>query len=146
MAKAGLRVFVDADVLFAGAASPSEHSASQVVLRLSEITLIEAICSEQVVFEAKTNLEKKLPKALSTFQLLVERCLDVRDNPSPAHVGSYQGCAHPKDLPLLISAIVEGCSYLVTFNVKDYEPGHAAVEVLRPGEFVRRVRDFLAYL
>ena len=37
------RVFVDADVLFAGSASPSEHSASLVVLRLAEITLIEGI-------------------------------------------------------------------------------------------------------
>ena len=33
------RVFVDADVLFAGAASPSEHGASFVVLRMAEITL-----------------------------------------------------------------------------------------------------------
>ncbi len=40
------RVFVDADVLFAGSASPSEHSASLVVLRLAEITLIEALASE----------------------------------------------------------------------------------------------------
>ena len=38
-----LRVFVDADVLFAGAASGSEHPASLVVLRLAEITLIEAV-------------------------------------------------------------------------------------------------------
>lgn len=36
----GPKLFVDADVLFAGAASPSEHSASLLVLTLSEITLI----------------------------------------------------------------------------------------------------------
>ena len=35
------RVFVDADVLFAGAVSPSEAGASLVILRLAEITMIE---------------------------------------------------------------------------------------------------------
>lgn len=44
---ARLRVFVEAGVLFAGAASPREHSASQVVLRLGEITLIDAVTSRQ---------------------------------------------------------------------------------------------------
>ena len=30
------RIFVDADVLFAGASSPNEHSASLVILRMAE--------------------------------------------------------------------------------------------------------------
>ena len=58
------RVFVDADVLFAGSASPSEHSASLVVLRLAEITLIEALTSEQVITEAESNLADKQPQVL----------------------------------------------------------------------------------
>ena len=37
------RVFVDVDVLFAGAAAPSEHGASLTILRMAEITLIEAL-------------------------------------------------------------------------------------------------------
>ena len=32
------RIFIDADVLFAGAASPNEHSASLVILRMAGIT------------------------------------------------------------------------------------------------------------
>ena len=70
-----LVVFVDADVLFAGAASPSEHSASMLILRLAEITLIEAVTSEQVITEAERNFEAKLPKALPAFHHLVSRCL-----------------------------------------------------------------------
>ena len=76
------RVFVDADVLFAGSVSPSEQGASLVILRMAEIALIEAITSEQVVTEAERNLEKKLSPALSTFRLLVDRCLQVVPNPS----------------------------------------------------------------
>ena len=78
------RVFVDADVLFAGAVSPSEAGASLVILRLAEITLIEALTSEQVIVEAERNLASKLPQKLPEFRLLVSRCLHVVPDPAPA--------------------------------------------------------------
>ena len=79
-----LRVFVDADVLFAGSAAPSEHGASLVVLRLAEITLIDAVASQQVITEAERNLAEKLPDALPAFRLIVSRCLRVVPDPDPA--------------------------------------------------------------
>ncbi len=35
---------------------------------------------------------------------------------------------------------------LRSFNVRPFQPGHANVTVLRPGEFLLRVRDLLARL
>jgi hypothetical protein len=140
------RVFVDADVIFAGAASPSKHSASSVVLRMAEITLIEALTSRQAVTEVERNLSAKLPEASTTFRLLVERCLTVVPDPDPAFLASHAGLADPKDLPILVAALREGCPWLVTFNVKDFQPGHPDVTVSRPGELVRRVRDLLGCL
>jgi hypothetical protein len=147
------RVFVDADVLFAGAASPGEHAASLVILRMAEITLIEAVTSRQVVAESERNLAEKLPQTLPTFQLIVSRCLRVVPDPKPADLASHRGLAGPKDLPILVAAIHEKCPWLVTFNVRHFptgdlwvQPGHADVTVLRPGEFVSRVRDLLAHL
>jgi hypothetical protein len=140
------RVFVDADVLFAGAASPSEHGASLTILRLAEITLIEAITSYQVITEAERNLEEKLPAAFPAFRLLVSRCLRVVDNPLPEDLGSWVGMADPKDLPVLVTAAREGCPWLVTFNVRHFRPGHPDVTVLRPGDLVLRVRELLAAL
>jgi hypothetical protein len=131
---------VDADVIFAGAASPSKHSASSVVLRMAEITLIEALTSRQAVTEVERNLSAKLPEASTTFRLLVERCLTVVPDPDPAFLASHAGLADPKDLPILVAAL------LVTFNVKDFQPGHPDVTVSRPGELVRRVRDLLGCL
>ena len=52
-------VFLDADVLFAGAAAPTEHSASHVVLRLGEITLIELVTSTQAITEVELNFDKE---------------------------------------------------------------------------------------
>lgn len=152
--RAPLRVFVDADVLFAGSASPSEHpsgSASLVVLRLGELTLLDAVTSEQAMTECERNLQAKLPKplverALPAFRHLVSRALRVVQDPKPEEVNVYAGKAHPKDLPLLVSALREGCPLLTTFNVKDYEPGDPNVEVLQPGALVRRVRALLAQL
>ena len=140
------RVFVDADVLFAGAAAPSQHGASLVVLRMAEITLIHAVASQQVVVEAERNLSEKMPRALPAFRLLVDRCLQLTPDPTPDDLYRCAGLAHPKDLPILAAALREKCPWLTTFNVSHYQPGHPQVAVLRPGDFVLRVRDLLTYI
>lgn len=141
-----LRVFVDADVLFAGASSPSDHSASQVVLTLSEITLVEGLTSELAVEECRRNLQAKMPEAVEDFDALVRRALSVRESPSREDLLRHVEQADWKDLPHLVSAQQAECRYLVTYNVGDYQPGHADVEVIRPGVLVRRVREQLSRL
>jgi predicted nucleic acid-binding protein len=140
------RVFIDADVLFAGSASPSEHGASLVILRMAEITLIEAYISQQVLSEVERNLEAKLPQALTAFRLIVSRCLQVVPDPTPAEVQASDGLAEATDLPILVAARQTGCPWLVTFNTRHYRPGHPAVLVLMPGDFLLRVRDLLAQM
>ncbi len=140
------RVFVDADVIFAGAAAPGEHGASLVVLRMAEITLIEAVSSRQAIVEVERNLDEKLPQALPAFRLLVSRCLRVAPDPRPDDLAPYHGLADPKDLPLLAVAVREKCRWLVTFNVRDFQPGYPDLVVSTPGEFVLCVRDLLAHL
>ncbi|MBC7225904.1 MAG: PIN domain-containing protein [Thermoflexales bacterium] len=139
-------MFVDADVLFAGAAGPGEHGASLLVLRMAEITLIEALTSQQAVTEAERNLAEKLPQALPAFQMIVRRCLRVVSDPEPEELEPYAGLADPEDLPILVAAVREECSWLVTFNVRHFQPGHPSVTVLRPGEFIVRVREMLAMM
>jgi hypothetical protein len=140
------RLFVDADVLFAGAAAPSERGASLVLLRMAEITLIEAVATQQVIVEAERNLAEKLPQTLPAFRMIANRCLQVVPDPQPAELLPHTGSADPKDLPILVAALREGCPWLVTFNVRHFQPGHPDITVLRPGEFLSHVRDLLAYL
>jgi len=140
------RVFVDSDVLFAGAASASEHGASLVVLRMAEITLIDALVSEQVIVEVERNLADYLPSAIPLFRQLVARCLRVVPDPSADELAICSGLADPKDAPILAAAVREECPWLITFNVRHFQPGHPAITVLRPGEFVQHVRVLLAYL
>jgi predicted nucleic acid-binding protein len=140
------RVFIDADVLFSGASSPSIHSASLVILRMAEITLIEAVASQQVIIEAERNLESKMPATLPAFRLIVARCLHMVRDPEPSELWPYEGLTDPKDLAILVAALRERCPWLVTFNTRDYLPGHPEITVLRPGEFLVHVRDRLSRL
>lgn len=141
-----LRVYVDADVLLASAASPTAHSAGQVVLSLSEITLIHAITSALAVEECERNLVARIPEAIPTFRRLVRRALEVAPAPSQRSVRRQAGRADWKDVPHLACALDHGCPYLVTYNLSDYEPGHPDVQAVRPGALVRRVRGQLARL
>ena len=141
-----LRVYFDTDVLSAGAASPSDHSASQVLLTLPEITLIGGITSEFAVDECRRNLAAELPSATGDFERLVGRALSIVDAPARQGLRPHTDRADWKDLPHLVAALEQDCAYLTTYNVDDYEPGHPEIEVFRLGGLVRRVRKQLSSL
>jgi hypothetical protein len=111
---------------------------------MAEITLIEAIASQQVIVEVERNLARKLPSALPTFHFLVERCLTIVPDPRPEELADYRALADPGDLPLLVTAVREQCPWLTTFNGRHYQPGHPVVVTLPPGELIQRVRYLLA--
>ncbi len=63
---------MDADALFAGAASVS--GASHVILQLGELGIVEVGVPDQARIEAERNLRVKLPAALPAFRTLVDAC------------------------------------------------------------------------
>ena len=140
------KVFLDADVIFAGAAAPSVRGASYVVLRMGEITLLKCITSEQVITEVERNLTAKLPNALPEFQLLIKRCVHIAPDPLRNDLEPYFGQADPKDLPILVAAIRENCSHLLTFNTRHFNPVGSTPVVQPPGEFLKTVRSQLSLL
>jgi predicted nucleic acid-binding protein len=140
------RIFVDSDVLFAGSASPNEHSASLVLLRMAEITLIEAVASRQVLVEVERNLSEKIPSALPAFELLASRCLKTVPDPRTDEITALNGLVDSGDAPILAAALREECSYLATFNLRHYQPGVKTVVVLKPGDLVQQIRYLLSEL
>jgi predicted nucleic acid-binding protein len=139
-------VFLDADVIFAGAAAPTEHGASHVVLRMAEITLIECVTSQQAVTEVVRNFEQKLPEKLPELQLILRRCLRVVPDPAPETLAAHEGQADPKDLPIMVAALMSDCRYLLTFNLRHYHPPVSEIAVQRPGDFLVTVRSLLAQM
>jgi predicted nucleic acid-binding protein len=140
------KIFLDADVIIAGSASRSVQGASYVVMLMGEITLIECITSEQVVVEVERNLALKFPAALPEFRLIMKRCLRVVPDPSIERLKANTGQADPKDLPILVAALSENCSHLLTFNTRHFKPTHRGLIVQPPGEFLQTVRSQLSFL
>ncbi len=138
------KLLVDADVLIAGSASTS--GASHIILQLSKLTIIECITSKQAQTEAERNLMEKLPFAVSIFRQLLDVAVKIVNDPLPQELQLFQGQANPKDLPILTAAIINHCNYLVTFNVRHYYPESKEITILRPGEFLERVRRRLTNL
>jgi len=139
-----LRVFVDADVLVAGAAALGGYGGSLLILHLAEIALIDAVTLRRVVVEAERTLAERLPEVMPVFRLIVSRCLRVVPDPQSAHLASVVGQAKLRELPILAAAVRESCPWLVSFNVGRFRPGHPDVTVLRPGDYVSRLRDVLS--
>jgi hypothetical protein len=140
------RVFCDADVIFAGAASPQTHGASLLVLRISELGLIPCSTSQQAIDEAERNIARKLPDRLSDLRALVDRSLTIVSNPLPHEIERHRGMADPKDLPILVAAIQHAATRLLTFNVRHFHPPSDMIIIQRPGDFLREVRTAISAL
>lgn len=132
---------MDADTLFAGAASVS--GASHVVLQLGELGVIEVAVPEQARVEAERNLTLKLPAALPAFRTLIEVCTTPLAMVPPATSNRLArvGEADPKDAPILAAALAGSCRWLVTFNLRDYRTDR--IHVSEPGPFLEELRALL---
>jgi hypothetical protein len=113
---------------------------------MGEITLLQCITSEQVIAEVERNLSDKFPQALPEFRLLVKRCVQVVPDPTSEEINAYFGQADPKDLPILVAAIRENCSHLLTFNTRHFNPAGSRPIVQSPGEFLQTIRSQLSML
>lgn len=139
-----LRIFCDADVLIAGAASTT--GASHVLLQLSELTLIECLTSGLAVSEVERNLLAKIPEALPAFQLILQAAVEVVRRPSPAILGQLRRQAHEKDVAILAAAVSSRSDFLATFNVRHFRPRNAAPLIMQPGRILSRIRVALSRL
>lgn len=148
-----LRIYIDADVLMAGLLSQSDHGAANVLLQLSEVTILDAVASERAVSEVRRNLGEYIARAeaRSLLDEAVETALDVVPNPSPASITPFRSVADSKDALHVACAVDQGCSHLVTYNLGDYPPQHSGTSVeeltvVTPGTLVRRIRARLSGL
>ena len=137
-----LRVFLDANVYFAGSASPTGGSA--LVLQLILKGRIEVTASRLVLREAERNLRRKRPpKDLKTFhQFLKHAKLRVIRTPPETAWKPYEGIIHPKDVPVLAAAVASKATYLVTldrrhFMAKMMSGKVPGLVILTPGDFLR---------
>jgi predicted nucleic acid-binding protein len=137
-------IFIDANVLVAGADSRS--GASRAVLMLAEIGLFRLIVCPQILDEAERNLRQKLPRALPVFTEIMA-ILDLEIVPDPP-LTAYQrwlNIIEAKDAPILAAAAQSGADRFLTLNTKDFTAEVATqtdLLIQTPGQFITDIRDF----
>ena len=140
-----LRAYVDANVLLSGAATDNPSSASRVVLVASELTLLDLVACGRVLEECDRNLERlveddaQLQGLRETLEEIVSRSIEVVQTPSAERVSLPD--TDPKDRVHLLSAVEQGCDYLVTLNPKDFPEDYEGVTIVEPGTLVKRIRE-----
>ena len=140
-----LKIFFDADALIAGSAS--QTGASFLLLQLCEIRILRGLTCRQVVSECRRNLTKKLPQAVPIFDEIIKRALEIKKNPTLDEQKKYRHMAHPKNLPILTSAIKSRADYLITFNTKHFFPDRChQLTILEPGEMLQKIRLMLSHI
>lgn len=136
------RIFVDANVLIAGA--DSRTGASNAVLRMAEIGLYRLVVSRQVLDETERNLRQKLPRALANFAEQVATInLEIAPDPPAAETARWVGIIEAKDAPILATAVLARVDRFLTLNTKDFTPAVAAQSGLliqTPGDLIANIR------
>ncbi len=139
------RVFVDANVLIAGADSTS--GASNAILRLAEVGLFQLVVSRQVLDEAERNLRDKLPRALPNFAAQMARLmLEILPDPAPAEVKPWTTIIHPSDAPILCAAVKAGVDRFLTLNTRHFTPAvaaHSGLRIQTPAQLMTELRDLV---
>ncbi len=139
------RVFIDANVLIAGA--DSRTGASHAVLLMAEVGLFRAIVCKQVLDEAERNLRKKLPRALPNFAAQMARLrLEILPDPSPEDARPYEAIIEAPDAVILKAAVLASVDRLVTLNTRDFTQDVAkqcGIIIQTPAQFVEEIRQMI---
>jgi uncharacterized protein len=137
-----LKVFLDANVLFAAAYTPKGRIAA--LFEFAELGACELLTSELALEEARRNLRAKRPDGLPHLEALMQQVVKVPDPPA-ALSGLYKHHLPPKDQPIMAAAVLADADWLVTGDEKHF--GHlygqtlGSSEVLRPAEALKRLAE-----
>jgi putative PIN family toxin of toxin-antitoxin system len=114
------RIFLDANVFFAGCVS--KEGASAFVLELARRKRFELMASKLVLREADRNLRRKAPGAsLKTFHRFLQQTKIHIVLASPENVTeSFEGMVEPKDLPVLVAAVASKADFFLTLDKKHF--------------------------
>jgi uncharacterized protein len=115
-----MRVFLDANVLFAAAISPEGRSAA--LFHLADNRLCTLLTSAHAVTEARQNLKDRYAGALERFEHLARRVTIVPEAASPRVDWARHQALPNEDAPILAAAIDADANVLVTGDRKHF--GH----------------------
>lgn len=111
-----MRVFLDANLLFAGAYRSGSNV--DLLIEVAPVLKLTLLTCTYAVGEARRNIETKVPNRLPALDRLLSS-IDVVETAEPEH------CPIPlreKDRPILASALAARCQVLLTGDKRDFGP------------------------
>ncbi|MFA4831133.1 MAG: PIN domain-containing protein [Patescibacteria group bacterium] len=114
-----MRIFLDTNVLLA--ASGSETGASAYIFKIAEKEKWQLMVNVFVIFEARANIEKKLPHCQTRFSELIKSrsLLIVHDALDKMKIQAGK-VIDKKDAPILAGALFSKADILCTLDKKDF--------------------------
>jgi predicted nucleic acid-binding protein len=106
-----VRLFLDANVLFAAVISPGGRA--QALFTLAEAGYTTLLTSSFATEEARRNVARKYPTALERLETLLDQCQVVPEG-SAAQVAWASDHLPAKDAPILAAAVAARAALLVT--------------------------------
>ena len=141
-----MKVFLDANVFFAAAGSPTGGSA--FVLELAKQKKIRVVTVAYALVEAERNIQQKLgEKALDRYhQNLLEVGPEVQniDNVPMNVAKTLEQLLPLKDVPILLGAMLSDASFLLTLDRKDFldnkklEGSKLSFKIVTTGDFLQK--------
>lgn len=137
------RVFLDANVYFAGVLSKA--GASAAVLELARRGRTVLVASRLVLVEADRNLrQESTPDVFRAFHEYLRRVkIQVLPAAPDEAVKRCEALIHPKDVPVLAAAQEARVDYLLTLDRRHFLTprvlsGAGKMKILTPGDFLKR--------
>jgi predicted nucleic acid-binding protein len=125
------RVFLDANVYFAGCVS--KEGASAFVLELARRKKIELVASKLVLLEADRNLRKKASAAsLKSFRQFLGSVRIRIVHVSDASLKLYENSVEAKDVPVIAAAADSDAAYFLTLDRRHFLSSAIAKSLKRP--------------
>ena len=139
-----MRIFLDANVFFAGCMS--KDGASAFVLELARRRRIELVASRLVLREADRNLRRKAsPAALKAFHRFLQQVkIRVVLTPAEEAMKAYERMVDPKDLPVLAASVASQADFFLTLDRKRFLSSGVVARIkkphiLGPADFLRDI-------
>lgn len=140
-----IRIFVDANILIAGADSRS--GASRAVLLMAEIGLFNLVVSRQIIDEAERNIRKKLPRALPNFaEQMTNLNFEIVEDPISTDAAKWESVIEAKDAPIIAAAVLAKVDRILSLNSKDFTQEVAekcGIPIQSPGQFIQEIRSII---
>lgn len=138
------RLFLDANVWIAAAASPA--GASALVLALCHHGQARAVGSRLVLLEAERNVRDKLGEdaLLRFYRGVAGLAVDLVEPATPEEIAAQAPIIHPKDAHVLAAALKGKVTALLTLDRKHFLTpsvlqADLPFQIMTPGDFLRRL-------